>query len=82
MRFKLTKEMLGVYYIIDKTRKGGLTMNILRMLRTMLAVINGSAVVIVKRQNRAEVLCGRKCDKRFVVQSMAASLKTLVQPVL
>ena len=50
----------------------------LHIFVSILAIINGSAIVICKGGAGATVYCGRKCDRDFAVKSLASSLKALI----
>lgn len=47
-------------------------------LRSLLALLQGKAVVISKKaDNKAEVMIGKELDKNFVISSLAGVVKTL-----
>ncbi len=48
-------------------------------VKTLLAVITGKAVVILKKSdNKADVVVGKELDKQFVVSSMMGAIKALM----
>ena len=51
----------------------------IQVIKSVFAVLDGSAIVISKEADTATVFCGRKCDMDFAVKSLAASLKSLLQ---
>lgn len=51
----------------------------IRAVRTLLAVIRGEAVVLIKKDERnADVVVGRLVNKRFAINSMAGAIKTMM----
>lgn len=50
----------------------------MRVLRTWLAIMQGRAVVLVKRaDHEADVLVGKRVNKRFAINSMMGAVKAL-----
>lgn len=48
-------------------------------LRTLLAILKGEAVVLIKkREHKADVLVGKNVDKRFAINSMVGAVKALM----
>lgn len=51
----------------------------LRTVRTLLAVLRGEAVVLIKKDERsADVVVGRLVNKRFAINSMAGAIKAMM----
>ena len=51
----------------------------MRSIRTLLAVLRGKAVVLIKQDERsADVVIGRFIDKRFAVSSMVGALRSMM----
>ena len=51
----------------------------MRGLKTLVAILRGRAIVLVKRdENEAVVLVGRACNKRFAIASMVGAVKALM----
>lgn len=48
-------------------------------LRTLLALIRGEAVVLIKKsEHKADVMIGKNVDKRFAINSMVGAVKALM----
>lgn len=51
----------------------------MRALHTLLAIISGKAIVLVKRDERkADVLVGRELTKQFAINSMVGAVRALM----
>ena len=51
----------------------------MRALSTLMAIIKGKAIVLVKRDERkADVLVGREITKQFALISMVGAVKALL----
>ena len=51
----------------------------MRSARTLLAILRGKAVVIIKKDERnADVVVGKFIDKRFAVNSMVRAVKAMM----
>lgn len=51
----------------------------MRALSTLVAIIKGNAIVLVKRDERkADVLVGREITKQFALSSMVGAVKDLL----
>lgn len=51
----------------------------MRALHTLLAIIRGKAIVLVRRDERkADVLVGRSVTKQFAISSMVEAVKALM----
>ena len=51
----------------------------MRGLKTMLAILRGRAVVLVKRdEHNADVLVGKNVSKQFAANSMVGAVKALM----
>ena len=51
----------------------------MRSVRTLLAILRGEAVVLIKRDERnADVVVGRFVNKRFAINSMVGALKAMM----
>ena len=51
----------------------------MRALSTLVAIIKGHAIVLVKRDERkADVLVGREITKQFALNSMVGAVKALM----
>lgn len=51
----------------------------MKALNTLLAIISGKAIVLVKRDDRkADVLVGRDITKQFALSSMVGAVKALM----
>lgn len=51
----------------------------MRGVRTLLALLRGKAVVIIKKDELdADVLVGRFVDKRFAINSMVGAIKAMM----
>ena len=48
-------------------------------LRTLLAILKGEAVVLTKKsEHKADVLVGKRVDKRFAINSMVGAVQALM----
>ena len=51
----------------------------MRGVRTLLAVLRGEAVVLIKKDGRsADVIVGKSVDKRFAINSMVGAVKAMM----
>lgn len=51
----------------------------MRSVRTLLAILKGEAVVLIKKDERnADVVVGRSVDKRFAISSMVGAVKAMM----
>lgn len=51
----------------------------MRSLKTILAILQGRAIVLVKRdEHMAEVSVGRSVNKQFAINSMAGAIKAMM----
>ena len=51
----------------------------MRGMRTLLAILRGEAVVLIKKDERnADVVVGRLVNKRFAINSMAGAIKAMM----
>ena len=51
----------------------------MRTVRTMLAILRGEAVVLIKKDERnADVVVGRNVHKPFVINSMVGAIKAMM----
>lgn len=51
----------------------------MRGFKTLVAILQGRAVVLVKREDRkADVLVGKGVDKRFAINSMVGAVKAMM----
>ena len=51
----------------------------MRGVRTLLAILRGEAVVLIKKDERnADVIVGRFIDKRFAINSMVGALRAML----
>ena len=51
----------------------------MRNLRTLLAVLRGEAVVLIKKDERnADIVVGKSIDKRFAINSMVGAVKAMM----
>lgn len=51
----------------------------MRLIRTLLAILKGEAVVLIKRdESKADVVVGRLINKRFAINSMAGAIKAMM----
>ena len=51
----------------------------MRSVRTLLAILRGEAVVLIKRDERnADIVVGRSVDKRFAINSMVGAVKAMM----
>ena len=50
-----------------------------RGVRTLVAILPGNAIVLVKRDEyRADVLVGKGVNKRFAINSMVGAVKAML----
>lgn len=51
----------------------------MRTVKTFLAILQGKAVVLVKRdEDKADVLVGKGVNKHFAISSMVGAIKALL----
>ena len=51
----------------------------MRIVKTLIAILQGKAVVLVKRdENKADVLVGKSVNKQFAVSSMVGAVKAMM----
>ena len=51
----------------------------MRVVKTLLAILQGNAVVLVKRdENKADVLVGKGVNKQFAINSMVGAVKAMM----
>lgn len=51
----------------------------MRSVRTLLAILRGEAVVLIKRDERnADIVVGSSVDKRFAINSMVGAVKAMM----
>lgn len=51
----------------------------MRNVRTLLAILRGEAVVLIKKDERnADVVVGRFVNKRFAINSMVGAIKAMM----
>lgn len=51
----------------------------MRGLKTILAILQGRAIVLVKRdEHKADVVVGGKVNKQFAINSMVGALRSLM----
>lgn len=51
----------------------------MRKLKTLLAILRGEAVVLIKKDEcNADVVIGRSVNKRFAINSMAGAIKAMM----
>ena len=51
----------------------------LRDVRTLLTILRGEAVVLIKKDERnADVVVGKLVDRRFAINSMVGALKAMM----
>lgn len=51
----------------------------MRTVRTLLAVLRGEAVVLIKKDEcNADVVVGRVVNKRFAINSMVGAIKAMM----
>lgn len=51
----------------------------MRGVRTLLAILRGEAVVLIKKDERnADVVVGRSVNKRFAINSMVGAIKAMM----
>lgn len=52
----------------------------MRAINTLLAIMSGKAIVLVRRDERkADVLVGKDLSKQFAISSMVGAVKALMQ---
>lgn len=52
----------------------------MRAINTLLAIMSGRAIVLVRRDERkADVLVGKDLSKQFAISSMVGAVKALMQ---
>lgn len=50
----------------------------MRFVRTLVAILKGEAVVLIKRDERnADIVVGRDVSKRFAISSMVGAIKAM-----
>ena len=51
----------------------------MRSVRTLLALLRGEAVVLIKKDERnADVVVGKLVDKSFAIKSMVGAIKAMM----
>lgn len=51
----------------------------MRNFKTLLAILRGEAVVLIKREDhKADVLVGKSVDRRFAINSMVGAVKAMM----
>lgn len=51
----------------------------MRSVRTLIAILRGEAVVLIKKDERnADVVVGKFVDKRFAINSMVGAVKAMM----
>lgn len=51
----------------------------MRVIKTLIAVLQGNAVVLVKREDRkADVIVGKGVNKQFAINSMVGAVKAMM----
>ena len=51
----------------------------MRCVRTLLALLRGEAVVLIKKDDRnVDVVVGKRIDKRFAMNSMVWAVKAMM----
>lgn len=51
----------------------------MKCVQTLVAIMQGKAVVLVKRgERKADVVVGKNVDKRFAINSMVGAVKTML----
>ena len=51
----------------------------MRKLKTLLAILKGEAVVLIKRdESNADVVVGKSISKGFAINSMAGAIKAMM----
>ena len=51
----------------------------MRTARTLLAILKGEAVVLIKKDERnADVVVGRSVNKHFAISSMVGAIKAMM----
>lgn len=51
----------------------------MRIVKTLLAILKGEAVVLIQKDERnADVVVGRFVDKRFAINSMVGAIKAMM----
>lgn len=52
----------------------------MRAINTLLAIMSGKAIVLVRRDERkADVLVGKDVSRQFAISSMVGAVKALLQ---
>lgn len=52
----------------------------MKALNTLLAIMSGKAIVLVRRDERkADVLVGKEVSRQFAISSMVGAVKALMQ---
>lgn len=48
-------------------------------IKTLVAILRGEAVVLIKRnEHKADVLVGKEVDRRFAINSMVGAVKAMM----
>lgn len=51
----------------------------MKCVQTLVAIMQGKAVVLVKRgERKVDVVVGKNVDKRFAINSMVGAVKTML----
>ena len=51
----------------------------MRGIKTLVAILRGRAVVLIKRdEHKADVLVGKEVNKQFAINSMVGAVKALL----
>ena len=51
----------------------------MRSVRTLLAILRGEAVVLIKKdEHNADVVVGKLINKRFAINSMVGAIKAMM----
>lgn len=51
----------------------------MRTVKTLLSILQGEAIVLVKRdEHKADVLVGKNVNKQFAISSMVGAVKALM----
>lgn len=51
----------------------------MRVMKMLLAILQGKAIVLVKRdEHEADVVIGKSLNKQFAIRSMAGAVKALM----
>lgn len=52
----------------------------MRVINTLLAIVSGRAIVLVRRdEHKADVLMGRDVSRQFAISGMVGAVKALMQ---